>query len=211
MRNLVLLVTAVMIAILAVPPSIPVISSTPAAAAASSAPKLYVTAGVDPGGKLAFVPAVIIIPQVNITLNVTFTNNLTTGGQVHTFTIDNFDNSKAEISTGNVTAGQNMSVEFHINSMTNITYKGVYFQPESSGQGIRWYCIPHRQANMVGQIVLAGLTPAAPEKGILLRAYWIGIIGIAAMLLWVIISYFLIKSSSRHFTDHKEHLRKGLP
>jgi len=49
------------------------------------------------------------------------------------------------------------------------------------------------------------------EKGILLRAYWIGIIGIAATLLWVIISYFLIKSSSRHHTDHREHVRKGLP
>src|SRR2546430_1386147 len=69
------------------------------------------------------------------------------------------------------------------------------------------------RAGIAGRIALAG-APAGgqpAEKGILLRAYWIGIIGIAATLLWVIISYFLIKSSSRHHTDHREHVRKGLP
>src|SRR5256885_1736245 len=87
----------------------------------------------------------------------------------------------------------------------------LYVTPESSGQGIRWFCIPHRTAGMTGEILLAGLTAPTPEKGILIRAYWIGIIGIAATLAWTIISYFIIKSSSRHFKDHSEHLRKGLP
>ncbi len=212
MRNFVLLVTAVLIALFAVPPVISSASATPAASAVAQSPKLFVTVGVDQGGATRFLPATIIIPQVNITLNITFVNNYTVGGGTnHTFTIDNSDNSVREISTGNVDAGNNVSIEFHINSLTNITYNGRSFTPESSGQGIRWYCVPHRPAGMVGEILLAGLSAPTPEKGILIRAYWIGIIGIAATLVWLIISYFVIKSSSRRFTDHHEHVRKGLP
>jgi len=216
MRNFVLLVTAVLVAIFMVPPTISVASATPAPAPGlAQSPKLYVTVGVDQGGATHFLPATIIIPQVNITLNVTFVNNYTVGGgMVHTFSIANSDNSVIVINnltTGSVAPGANLSFEFHINSLTNITYKGVSFTPESSGQGIRWYCIPHRGAGMTGEILLAGLTAPTPEKGILIRAYWIGIIGIAATLAWTIVSYFLIKSSSRHFKDHSEHLRKGLP
>src|SRR5207237_8482210 len=98
--------------------------------------------------------------------------------------------------------------------MTLSAYSGTQFRPEpAAGGGIVFYCIPHRGTGMVGSIALAGALTAGtpPEKGILLRAYWIGIIGIAATLLWTIISYFLIKSSSRHFRDHREHVRRGLP
>src|SRR3989454_6722880 len=212
MRSSVLPAPAVLVAIFMVPPAISVASATPAAPGLAQSPKLYVTVGVDQGGATRFLPATIIIPQVNITLNITFVNNYTVGvGMVHTFTIDNSDRSAQEISAGNVNPGQNVSIEFHINSLTNITYNGTSFTPESSGQGIRWYCIPHRGAGMTGEILLAGLTAPTPEKGILIRAYWIGIIGIAATLAWTIISYFLIKSSSPHFKDHSEHLRKGLP
>jgi len=215
MRNSALLVTAVLIAIFVVPPSISVASATPAGLEVSQSPKLYYTVGVDQSGATRFLPATLIIPQVNITLNITFVNNYTVGGgMVHTFSIANSDNSAIVINnltTGSVASGANLSFEFHITSLTNITYKGVSFTPESSGQGIRWYCIPHRAAGMTGEIVLAGLTAPTPEKGILIRAYWIGIIGIAATLLWTIISYFIIKSSSGHFKDHHEHVRKGLP
>ncbi len=211
MRNFVLLVTAVLIAIFAVPPAISVASATPSGLAVAQSPKLYVTVGVDQTGATHFLPATIIIPQVDITLNITFVNNYTVGGgMIHTFSIDN-TNAVREISTGLVDPGKNVSIEFHINSLTNITYNRTSFTPESSGQGIRWYCIPHRGAGMVGEILLAGLTAPTPEKGILIRAYWIGIIGIAATLVWLIISYFIIKSSSGHFKDHHEHLRKGLP
>ena len=215
MRNSALLVTAVLIAIFVVPPAISVGSATPAGSAVAQSPKLYYTVGVDQSGATRFLPATLIIPQVNITLNITFVNNYTVGGgMVHTFSIANSDNSVIVINnltTGSVAPGANLSFEFHINRLTNITYKGVSFTPESSGQGIRWYCIPHRGAGMTGEIVLAGLTAPTPEKGILIRAYWIGIIGIAATLLWTIISYFIIKSSSGHFKDHHEHVRKGLP
>jgi len=212
MRNSALLATAVLIAIFVVPPSISVASSTPAGPEAAQSPRLSYTVGVDQTGATRFLPATLIIPQVNITLNITFVNNYTVaGGMIHTFTIDNADRSAQEISTGNVDPGRNVSIEFHINSLTNITFNGKSFTPESSGQGIRWYCIPHRLAGMTGEIVLAGRTAPTPEKGILIRAYWIGIIGIAATLLWTIISYFIIKSSSGHFKDHHEHVRKGLP
>ena len=87
---------------------------------------------------------------------------------------------------------------------------GTSFVPEPSGSGIRFYCTVH-PVTMVGLISLASLPAAVPEKGILLRAYWIGIIGIAVTLVWVGIAYYVIKSSSRHFVDHSEHVRKGLP
>ncbi len=212
MRNFVLLVTAVLIAIFAVPPAIFVASATPSVPEVAQSPKLYVSIGVDQSGATHFLPATIIIPQVNITLNITFVNNYTVGGgMIHTFSIDNTNGPPAKITTGNVAPGQNVSIEFHINSLTNITYNGTSFTPESSGQGIRWYCVPHRALGMTGEMLLAGLTAPTPEKGILIRAYWIGIIGIAATLAWTIISYFIIKSSSGHFKDHHEHVRKGLP
>jgi plastocyanin len=212
MRNLAVLVTAVLIAVLfVVPPSIPDASAAPQTTAVAAATKLYLTVGVDPGGNVRFVPDTIIIPQVNITLNVTFTNNYTLPGMNHTFTIANSDQTSFLINTRDVAPGKNVSFEFHINSMTNITNKTGSFTPESSGLGIRWYCLPHRSLGMQGQILLAGLTTPAPEKGILLRAYWIGIIGIAVTLAWTGVSYFLIKSSSHHFKDQREHVRKGLP
>src|SRR5438046_1641111 len=70
---------------------------------------------------------------------------------------------------------------------------------------------PHQTAGMVGRIALACLATPPVEKGILLRAYWIGLIGIAVTLLWVVISYYIIKSSSHLFKDHAEHVRRGLP
>jgi len=212
MRNFVLLATAVLVAVFIVPSTISFASAAPAIPGVAAGTRLSVTIGVDQGGATHFLPATIIIPSINITLNITFVNNYTVGGgMVHTFSIDNSDRSAQEITTGSVNAGQNVSLEFHINSITNITYNGTSFTPESSGQGIRWYCVPHRAAGMTGEILLAGVTAPTPEKGILIRAYWIGIIGIAATLAWTIVSYFIIKSSSRHFKDHSEHVRKGLP
>lgn len=185
----------------------PLFLSIPASAQGT---RLEVTIGVDSGGRLAFSPSTILIPQVNITLNVTFRNNYTgTGSQIHTFTLPNADGDQV-INTGQVQPNINASVEFHIVSLTNISYNGSFFRPEALGTGIRFFCIPHAPG-MEGRIVLASLQAGEPERGVLLRAYWIGIIGIAAMLVWIGISYFLIKSSSRHFTDHREHVRKGLP
>src|SRR2546428_6415890 len=123
---------AVLVAIFMAPPAISVASAPPAAPGLAQSPKLYVTVGVDQSGATRYLPATVIIPQVNITLNITFVNNYTVGaGMIHTFTIDNADRSAHEISTGCVDAVRNVSFEFHINSLTNITYKGVSFTPES--------------------------------------------------------------------------------
>jgi plastocyanin len=162
------------------------------------------------GGRQVFAPNQILLPQVPIRLEVMFHNN-DTGAMQHTFTI-NDENGTEKISTGPLNPGQNATVNFTILSLTRILFNGTQFTPEAAGGGILFYCIPHRGAGMTGQIVLStSLSPGTPEKGILLRAYWIGIIGIGATLVWVGISYFVIKSSSRHFRDHREHVRKGLP
>ncbi len=161
-----------------------------------------------------FSPDQLLIPQVPINLVVTFRNSDTTLD--HSFTI-NDENGTIQINSGILAPGANATMSFTVLSMTRIVYNGTGFTPEAGPNGILYYCIPHRGQGtpgngMVGQIILASVQQGGvPEKGILLRAYWIGIIGIVSMLAWIGISYFLIKSSSRHFTDHAEHVRKGLP
>src|SRR5437870_9917336 len=103
MRNFVLLATAVLVAIFMVPPAISVASATPAAPGLAQSPKLYVTVGVDQSGATRFLPATIIIPQVNITLNITFVNNYTVGvGMVHTFSIANSDRKSTRLNSSHV-------------------------------------------------------------------------------------------------------------
>src|SRR5213592_491515 len=104
MGNSARLVIAVLIAIFAVPPASSVASATPSGPSVAPSPSFFVTIGVDPGGATRFVPATIIIPQVNTTLNITFMNNYTVGGgMVHTFSIANSDNSAIVIN--NLTTG----------------------------------------------------------------------------------------------------------
>lgn len=213
MRTLVLVIAAVIsFAALA-------ISTPPAVSAATPAiPKLFITIeGEEVASKFQFSIQAILLPQVPIVLNVTFLNNESLGSGVgHTFTIA--DSSGAiRISAGNASKNvppqNSTSVEFTVESLSNITYNGVSFKPQDPGNGtIQYYCIPHVSLGMVGFIMLGGtVTTTTPEKGIVIRAYWIGIIAFVAMLVWVGISYFVIKSSSPHFKDQREHVRKGLP
>jgi hypothetical protein len=166
--------------------------------------------GVTNGTKQQFSQTLIAVSVVPIELSVTFHNNDTMG---HSFTIDDVNQTPHRIDTGTLGPGQTKVLNFTVLSMTRILYNGTTFTPEVAPQGgILFFCIPHRGAGMIGRIAMAGVTTTQPtEKGILLRAYWIGIIGIAATLLWTIISYFVIKSSSRHFRDHSEHVRRGGP
>lgn len=164
--------------------------------------------GETTGGRPVFAPTQLLIPQVPVHLVVTFHNNDTIQ---HSFTLNDVNGTR-QVDTGLVDATQNATVEFTVVTMTQILLtNGTRFAPEAGANGILFYCIPHRDLGMTGQIVLASVPPAASEKGILLRAYWIGIIGIAITLVWVGITYFVIKSSSRHFVDHSAHVRKGLP
>ncbi len=186
---------------------------------AGPVPTLYITVlGEQAGTSYQFTPPVIIIPEVPITLNLTFVNNQSASTPIaHTFTIN--DNSgNPVINTGYVNPQQSVNFEFTINSMTSVTYEGKTFTPGPPPSGtdngtIQFYCIPHVTFGMKGSIILGSAVPQATagQNGVFLRAYWIGMIGIGAMIVWIGISYFVIKSSSPHFRDHREHVRKGLP
>lgn len=172
-------------------------------------PKLSLTVEAGPGDTLVFDPVQIVLPQVPIILNVTVFNNGTTGP--HTFSIrDSGGTMKIDV----LVPAQNdrAQVEFAVNSSNEIYYNGELFQAETQAGGIRFFCVPHEAVGMVGTIVLGGTTTAPSENlGIFLRAYWIGLIGLAAMLVWIGITYYIIKSSSSHFKDNRPHLRRGLP
>ena len=200
----------IMVACLLVTAALPILV-LPVSVQAVSTPTFSVTVvGETSGTRQQFARNLILVPEVPIKLIVTFHNNDT---MQHSFTIDDV-NRTHRVDTGTLGAGQTKVLNFTVLSMTRILYNGTTFTPEVAPEGgILFYCIPHRGAGMTGRIALAGVAAPtqAPEKGILLRAYWIGLIGIAATLLWTIISYFVIKSSSRHFRDHSEHVRRGGP
>lgn len=217
MRRIALSVAIGILAVFAGPFLAPSASSQPAI------PKLTleVFGQTGPDGPV-FVPDVITIPQVPIVLNISFVNNDTSPVNYHTFSIDNVDRSQATlVHSGNLFQGQRTTLQFTINAMNNITNGTVTFTPEASDRGIRFYCVPHRievggrPAGMIGEIILAGAPTGGEtgteDKGILIRAYWIGMIGIAAMIGWIGITYYVIKSSSTRFKDHLDHVRKGLP
>ncbi|HKZ99301.1 MAG TPA: hypothetical protein VJ326_06920 [Thermoplasmata archaeon] len=210
MRSIALIVAAGILLIFALP------LVAPAAGQAPGLPKLSVLVYAETdGGAFVFKEVSsgenrILLPQVPILLNITFRNNETTAGIIHTFTI-NDENETLQVNSGNISPNATVQLEFIVESIDRIVFGNVSFAPETAAGGIVFYCIPHRGTGMVGDIVLASLAEPEPEKGILLRAYWIGMIGIFAMIGWIGISYFIIKSSSPKFTDQREHVRKGLP
>jgi len=204
MRRVVLIVATVMVLVFFAS------SGVPRSAAQPPVPTIAVTifGETNAAGRQVFEPENILIPQVPIILVVTFHNNDTID---HTFTIDDVNQTR-QVNTGLLSAGENATLTFMVESMTRIVFNDTAFRPERGPNGILFYCIPHRGAGMVGQIRLASVQEGGVvDKGILLRAYWIGMIGIVSTLAWIGVSYFVIKSSSRHFTDQREHVRKGLP
>ncbi|SRR5712691_2170987 len=204
MRSFVLITATILLVALFLSSAVPIVRGE-----TIPPPKLSVVLlGETVAGRQVFSRTQLLIPEVPLQLTITFHNNDTMN---HTFTINDV-NGTVRINTGPLLPGQNATLNFTVATMTRIVLSnGTSFVPEASGSGIRFYCIPHGGGGMVGQISLASLPAPTPEKGILLRAYWIGIIGIAVTLVWVGIAYYVIKSSSRHFVDHSEHVRKGLP
>jgi hypothetical protein len=166
-------------------------------------------------GKPVFVNDTLILPGPNTIVNITLINNdLDPGlGALHTFTINNGSSGAAEIDAA-LTSGETMTVEFLVVSLSEIVYGGRSFVPEVEAGAIRFYCVPHWNFGMIGKIFIGGALaePAEQEEQqIFLRAYWIGLIGFGGTILLIIVSYYLIKSSSRHFRDQKEHIRRGFP
>ena len=189
------------------------LSFVPSTGAAAGLPKYSVVVEAGVGADFIFTPARIVLPQVPVILNVTLFHNGSAGQAPHTFTIN--DQQGVVRINVNLTRGQTNWTEFIVQSAREITFPlGVNnktFTAQLRGGGIYFYCVPHEEVPMVGAIVIGTEERVIPELGLFLRAYWIGLIGLAAMLVWIGITYFIIKSSSRHLTDHREHVRRGLP
>ena len=206
MKRFALIIATTLLMAVSTPFLVPVV-----AAQTTPIPTLSLTiVGETNNSKQVFSKNLILLPELPYNLVITFHN----GDPVmaHSFTIADV-NGTPQINSLILNPGApNVTLSFTVLSLTRIAYNGSQFTPQPSpAGGILFYCIPHQTAGMVGRIALAGLAPPPVEKGILLRAYWIGLIGIAVTLLWVVISYYIIKSSSRHFKDHADHVRRGLP
>ena len=206
MKRFALIIATTLLMAVGTPFLVPVV-----AAQTTPIPTLSLTiVGETNNSKQVFSKNLILLPELPYNLVITFHN----GDPVmaHSFTIADV-NGTPQINSLILNPGApNVTLSFTVLSLTRIAYNGTQFTPQPSpAGGILFYCIPHQTAGMVGRIALAGLAPPPVEKGILLRAYWIGLIGIAVTLLWVVISYYIIKSSSRHFKDHADHVRRGLP
>ncbi|HKZ23794.1 MAG TPA: hypothetical protein VJ224_05260 [Thermoplasmata archaeon] len=185
------------------------VSFVPSTGAAAGLPKYSVVVEAGVGADFIFAPARIVLPQVPVILNLTLIYNGSAGQGLHTFTIN--DQQGVVRINVNLTEGQTNWTEFIVQSAREITFNNRTFTAQQRGGGIYFYCVPHEVLGMVGAIVIGTEERVIPELGLFLRAYWIGLIGLAAMLAWIGITYFIIKSSSRHLTDHREHVRRGLP
>src|SRR3990172_8874969 len=159
MRPLVLAVAAVVLAVFVAP----FIAPTASAATLSEIPTLSVTVLGDSSSGRPYFQTVgltqenqILIPQVPIRINLTFVNNesASTGMGPHTFTIDN--TAGTHLVDVLLPAQTNYTIEFTINSMTNVTINGTSLTPVAGATGgIQYYCIPHKALGMIGEIILA--------------------------------------------------------
>ena len=165
-------------------------------------------------GVQQFEPTTISIgAQLPHVLHITVDNVDPTAGMQHTFTIRSTTAAAFLVDTGLLTPGQTHTLDFTVVAANQIVSGARNETVETDATGIKFFCQPHEGAGMIGHIVIGGgaSTPVPEEKGVFLRAYWIGLLGIAGTLLLVAISYFVIKSSSRHYRDHHEHIRRGGP
>jgi hypothetical protein len=215
MRVPAVLATVVAAAVLAAALAGPLAS--PARAADLPPPRLYWTlraTSID--GLPVYVGDEIIIPKIPTVLNVTVINDDPLPGVQHTFTIRSTAENPPSpyiVDTDYFSPGEQRTVEFTIVEPDRIVSGSRNETAELDGGFVKFFCIPHEAAGMVGRVVVGGVPTAAeaPEKGVFLRAYWIGLLGMAGTLLLIGLSYFVIKSSSRHFVDHREHVRRGGP
>jgi plastocyanin len=175
------------------------------------------------GGKPTFVlhgsGTDILVGSVPTQINVTFVNNDSVP-EFHTFSINSAQAATGPpIINGRVNAtGDVTHVGFILNTTTKVqvnstaTAVNAETSTDANGQFIRFYCQPHRSAGMVGQIRLRTSAGAPPTiEGFQLWAFWIGSIAMVATLGFMGVTYFIIKASSRHNTDEREHIRRGLP
>ncbi|MEE8199345.1 MAG: hypothetical protein V3R48_06495 [Thermoplasmata archaeon] len=141
----------------------------------------------------------IILGPTPVFVNVTFINMDVENDLRHNFTTI-LNNTFYE--TPLLDVGQTGWVEFWINE----TGRFPYFCSVGN----------HRGDGMEGFFTVTDTGDIGPSEevgpeGVELRAYWIGLIGIFAMVAVVIVSYFVIKYESQHHTDEREHRRRRLP
>ena len=164
---------------------------------------IRVTGNATPGGDLFFDKMEIILGPTPVFVNVTFTNEDFTSNQNHNFTTVLED---VFYETPLLSPGETGWVEFWINETGRFPYWCAVGQGTSAS---------HRDAGMEGFFIVTDTgelgVRAPPPSGIEIRAYWIGLIGMFAMIGVIIVSYFVIKYESRHHTDQREHRRRGLP
>jgi hypothetical protein len=178
-------------------------------------------------GQFRFVPDLIVIGSLPTLINVTVINTGEPSIQ-HSFTIDSQD----RVPVVNVWVNNTNDPDFHATNQTSFVYNStggiqvgnatvahlnasaidVETFTDEGGEAIRFYCIPHRSVGLIGAIRLAAAGSArAVYPGFQLWAFWIGVIAMLSMIVFIGITYFVIKTSSRHHTDEREHLRRGLP
>src|SRR3972149_7883012 len=121
MRRVVLIVATVLVLVFFAS------SGVPRSAAQPPVPTIAVTifGETNAAGRQVFEPENILIPQVPIILVVTFHNNDTID---HTFTIDDVNRTR-QVNTGLLSAGENATLTFTVESMTRIVFNGTGFSP----------------------------------------------------------------------------------
>ena len=197
-------------------------------ARADTPPKLYwtlsaTTVGTGAAAKQRFMPVDsddttrIIVPKAGTILNITIIYEDT---MEHTFTIPSTQTGAPSPNLVSIDfpsstpKGTKAYVEMTVWASDHAQIGARNESVETKSNGIHFFCIPHKSAGMEGVILIGGVqqsTGETPQMGVFLRAYWIGLLGIAGTMLLVAISYFVIKGSSRHYRDHHEHIRRGGP
>ena len=188
-----------------------------AAANNTTAPaKLQITVDGDTiNGQPRFTVEEILVPVLPIVVNVTFRNIETLGDGVdHTFSMRNA-NGTIVLNSGLISPQNSTSLEFTVNSLTSITYNGTTFQPQQNSNGtIHYFCIPHETLGMIGDIGLGSAPPVVtppPGTDTLVRAFFIGLVAFAVMLVWIAISYLIVRSPKARAKSVQERERERGP
>lgn len=156
-------------------------------------------------------PDTIVVPAVPAVLNITLRS---VSGSPHTFTIRSAESPSPLVNVDLPSDGFETTVEFTLFAADRVVVGSRNETAQTEGGAVKFVCLPHDALRMWGYIVVGGVEEPAvetEEKGVFLRAYWIGLLGMAGTLLLTGVSYFVIKGSSRHYKDHHEHIRRGGP
>jgi len=165
--------------------------------------------------KTVFVPDTIRLPQTPVRVHALIVNTDPSSTMQHSFS---FRSGATDYNYWVNRSGDSIEVEFEILAAGRIRLGGAELVVEQAKGGTQFFCLPHRGAGMLGTGMLGTFVVGAEarpesvvENGVFLRAYWIGLVGIFATILLMIVAYWVIKGQSVHHRDHSGHVRRGLP